>query len=132
MRQLLASIFTLCSPLALDPRTKAEIDELITYVQMSGVRFIRNGSEYSGAEDAKRTELPLAPSEPWLSLSSLQNYRDHLERIAGLMLKLVESLLTSDPVRLAQFRGEYDALIAPYFEDNVVRQHYLLTGAVRV
>jgi SAM-dependent methyltransferase len=63
---------------------------------------------------------------------SVQNYRDHLERTAGPMLKLVESLLTSDPARLAQFRGEYDALIAPYFEDNVVRQDYLLTRAVKV
>jgi SAM-dependent methyltransferase len=62
----------------------------------------------------------------------VQNYRDQLERTAGPMLKLVESLLTSDPARLAQFRGEYDALIAPYFEDNVVRQDYLLTRAVKV
>jgi hypothetical protein len=65
-------------------------------------------------------------------LSSLQNYRDHLERTAGPILKLVESLLTSDPARLAQFRGEYEALIARYFEDNVVRQDYLLTGGVKV
>ena len=63
---------------------------------------------------------------------SVQNYRDHLERTAGPMLKLVESLLTSDPARLAQFRGEYDELIVPYFEDNVVRQDYLLTRAVKV
>jgi SAM-dependent methyltransferase len=63
---------------------------------------------------------------------SVQNYRDHIERTAGPMLKLVESLLTSDLARLAQFRGEYDALIAPYFEDNVVRQDYLLTRAVKM
>ncbi len=63
---------------------------------------------------------------------SVQNYRDHIERTAGPMLKLVESLSTSDPGRLAQFRREYDALIAPYFEDNVVRQDYLLTRAVKV
>ena len=57
MRQLLASIFTLLLTasiaLGLDAQTKAEIDELITYVQTSGVRFIRNGSEYSGAEGAQ-------------------------------------------------------------------------------
>ena len=57
MRQLLASIFTLlltaAIALALDPQTKAEIDELISYVQTSGVRFIRNGKEYSGAEGAQ-------------------------------------------------------------------------------
>ena len=57
MRQLLASIFTLlltaAIALALDPQTKAEIDELITYVQTSGVRFIRSGTEYSGARGAQ-------------------------------------------------------------------------------
>ena len=63
---------------------------------------------------------------------SVQNYRDHIERTAGPMLKLVESLGTSDPARLAQFRREYDALIAPYFEDNIVRQDYLITRAVKV
>ena len=63
---------------------------------------------------------------------SVQNYRDRLEHTAGPMLKLVESLLTSDPERLAQFRREYDAQITPYFEDNVVRQDYLLTRAVKL
>jgi len=63
---------------------------------------------------------------------SVPGYRDHIERTAGPMLKLVESLATSDPARLAQFRREYDALVAPYFEDNIVRQDYLLTRAVKV
>jgi SAM-dependent methyltransferase len=63
---------------------------------------------------------------------SVQNYRDHFERTAGPMLKLVESLSASDPARLEQFRREYDAMIAPYFEDNIVRQDYLLTRAVKV
>src|SRR6476469_10737751 len=57
MRQLLASIFALllttAIALALDPQTKAEIDELISFVQTSGVRFIRNGTEYSAAEGAQ-------------------------------------------------------------------------------
>jgi SAM-dependent methyltransferase len=61
---------------------------------------------------------------------SLANYREVIERTAGPMLKLVE-MLSSDPARLAQFRREYDALIAPYFEDNVVRQDYLLTRAIK-
>jgi len=63
---------------------------------------------------------------------TVQNYRDHIERTAGPMLKLVESLGASDPARLAQFRREYDALIAPYFEDNIVRQDYLITRAVKI
>jgi hypothetical protein len=64
MRQILAAIFTLlltaALAVALDPQTKAEIDELINYVQMSGVRFIRNGSEYSGAEGAQHLRDKLA------------------------------------------------------------------------
>ena len=63
MRQLLASIFTLLLTtiaLALDPQTKAEIDELISYVGTSGVRFIRNGTEHSGAEGAQHLRDKLA------------------------------------------------------------------------
>jgi hypothetical protein len=62
---------------------------------------------------------------------SVQNYRHQIERTAGPMLKLVEMLSASDPQRLAQFRREYDALIQPYFEDNVIRQDYLLTRAIK-
>ncbi len=57
IRQPLASIFTMVLTasiaMGLDSQTKAEIDELIAYVQTSGVRFIRNGLEYSGAEGAR-------------------------------------------------------------------------------
>jgi len=34
--------------------------------------------------------------------------------------------------RLAQFRHEYDALIAPYLEENIVRQDYLLPRATKI
>ena len=64
MRQLLASIFTslltTAIALALDPQAKAEIDELISYVGTSGVRFIRNGTEHSGAEGAQHLRDKLA------------------------------------------------------------------------
>lgn len=63
---------------------------------------------------------------------SVPGYRDHIERTAGPMLKLVEAIATSEPARLAQFRREYDAMVEPYFEDNIVRQDYLLTRAVKV
>jgi SAM-dependent methyltransferase len=62
---------------------------------------------------------------------SPKNYRAFLERTAGPMLKLVELLSGSDPERLSKFRGEYDALIAGYFADNIVRQDYLLTRAIK-
>ncbi len=64
MHQLFASIFTLlltaAIALALDPQTKAEIDELISFVQTSGVRFIRNGTEYSAPEGAQHLRDKLA------------------------------------------------------------------------
>jgi hypothetical protein len=63
---------------------------------------------------------------------SVQHYRDLIERTAGPMVKLVESLSVSDPARLVQFRREYDSLVAPYFDENVVRQDYLFTRAVKV
>jgi SAM-dependent methyltransferase len=62
---------------------------------------------------------------------SVKNYRDQIERTAGPMLKLVEMLSTSDPERLAQFRREYEALAEPYFENNILRQDYLLTRATK-
>lgn len=62
---------------------------------------------------------------------TVQNYRDHIERTAGPMLKLVQTLSASDPEKLAQFRREYDALIEPYFEDNLVRQDYLMVRAIK-
>lgn len=62
---------------------------------------------------------------------SLQHYRAQIERTAGPMLKLVAMLSESDPARLVQFRREYDAMIAPYFEDNIVRQDYLLTRGIK-
>ena len=63
---------------------------------------------------------------------SVSNYRDYMEHTAGPMLKLVEMLGASDPAKLAQFRREYDALLAPYFADNIVRQDYLMTRATKV
>jgi Family of unknown function (DUF5329) len=63
MRQLLASILMLLLTVfasSLEPQTKAEIDELITFVQTSDVRFIRSGKEYSGAEGAAHLQKKLA------------------------------------------------------------------------
>src|ERR1044072_5424280 len=62
---------------------------------------------------------------------TVQNYRDHIEQTAGPMLKLIEMLSRNDPALLAQVRREYDALIALYFEDNMIRQDYLMTRAIK-
>ena len=60
---------------------------------------------------------------------SVQHYRHQVEKTAGTIMKLVESLSATDPENLKQFRAEHDALVRPFFGNNVVRQDYLLTRA---
>ena len=55
-----------------------------------------------------------------------------IERSAGPVLRAVEFLSATDPARLAEFRREAEALVAEYFEDNVVHQDYLMTRAVKI
>ena len=54
-----------------------------------------------------------------------------MERTAGPVLKLVEMLSGTDPEKLEKFRREYEALVTEYFDDNVVRQGYLMTRAMK-
>jgi SAM-dependent methyltransferase len=63
---------------------------------------------------------------------SPQHYCRMLEQTAGPVRKLVEALSAADPARLARFRREFEALISDYLQDNIVRQDYLLTRAVKV
>ena len=59
---------------------------------------------------------------------SIEHYRLYMKRSVGPMQKLVESLVT-EPEKLAILRAEFDALLAPYYFDNIVHQEYLLTRA---
>jgi SAM-dependent methyltransferase len=63
---------------------------------------------------------------------SLAHFRGGVERAAGPLIKLIEALSATDPSRLASFRAEFDAIVAPYFADNLVRQDYLMTSARKV
>jgi SAM-dependent methyltransferase len=45
--------------------------------------------------------------------------------------KFVESLADTEPGKLAQIRRDLDALVEEFFENNVVRQDYLLTRAIK-
>ena len=63
---------------------------------------------------------------------SPQHNRAVTERTAGPLVKLVESLAASDPAKLASFRREYDAIFSEYFEDNILRQDYLITRATKI
>ncbi len=62
---------------------------------------------------------------------SPQHFRRNIERTVGPIVKLVETLSASDPANLAAFRSEYDAVLADYYEDNTVRQDYLLARATK-
>ena len=68
----------------------------------------------------------------WVAALSPEHYRSTFERVAGPMRRVVELLEQSDPARLADLRREYTATVSEYFEDNLVRQDYLLTRAVKV
>jgi SAM-dependent methyltransferase len=63
---------------------------------------------------------------------SPQHNRAMMEKTAGPVLKLVRSLTETDPAKLETFRGEYEALVAEYLEDNLVHQDYLLTRATKI
>jgi SAM-dependent methyltransferase len=56
--------------------------------------------------------------------------RVFMERNAAPVARVVESLAI-DPDRLAGFRAELDALIAHYFSDNILRQDFLMSRAVK-
>ena len=63
---------------------------------------------------------------------SPQHSRTMMERTAAPVIKLVETLGEGDPEKLARFRREYEAMVAEFLDDNVVRQDYLMTRAIKV
>jgi ubiquinone/menaquinone biosynthesis C-methylase UbiE len=63
---------------------------------------------------------------------STSHQRMAAEKSAGAMVRLVASLEQSDPARLEQLRREYVALASEYFEDNLLRQDYLITRATKI
>ena len=60
---------------------------------------------------------------------SPQHNRLMMERTAGPVIKLVESLAAADPAKLAEFRREYEGILSEYLSENIVRQDYLMTRA---
>ncbi|MGA7796894.1 MAG: class I SAM-dependent methyltransferase [Candidatus Acidiferrales bacterium] len=63
---------------------------------------------------------------------SPSHHRRASEKSAGAMVRLVASLEESDPATLEKFRREYDSLASEYFEDNLLRQDYLITRATKI
>lgn len=62
---------------------------------------------------------------------SLDHQRELFEKTAGPVRKLADMLSATDPARLEQYRAEVRAISAAYYADNVVRQGYLMTRAVK-
>jgi ubiquinone/menaquinone biosynthesis C-methylase UbiE len=62
---------------------------------------------------------------------SIQHFRDLMEKTAGPVIKLVETLSANDPAKLATFRKEIEATAAEYYDDNVVRQDFLMTRGTK-
>lgn len=63
---------------------------------------------------------------------SPQHYRHFMEKNFGPATKLLGMLDASAPDKAAALRREMEELAALYFEDNRMRQDYLLTRAVKV
>jgi SAM-dependent methyltransferase len=59
---------------------------------------------------------------------SIEHFRLFMETSIGPMRQIVEGL-AADPDKLAAIRAECDALMRPYYADNIVHQDYLLTRA---
>ncbi|HEU4620210.1 MAG TPA: class I SAM-dependent methyltransferase [Gammaproteobacteria bacterium] len=63
---------------------------------------------------------------------SVQHLRVFLEANVGPIAGLVRALGASDPDKLEAFRRELEQRLSDYFEDNTVRQDYLLTRAKKL
>lgn len=77
------------------------------------------------------TDLHFQRDEITIPALSPQHYREMMERTAGPVIKVVENL-SKEPARLAEFRGELEAIIERYFWHNEVHQSYLMTRAIKV
>jgi hypothetical protein len=63
---------------------------------------------------------------------SPQHFRINVERTAGPIVRMVESLAAADPDRLRTFREEFEAIVRQYLQDNLVRQDYLVTRSRKI
>ncbi|HEY8536486.1 MAG TPA: class I SAM-dependent methyltransferase [Vicinamibacterales bacterium] len=81
--------------------------------------------------DAVR-DIAFARDAMFVTSLSPQHSRMNFERTAGPVIQLVATLSGRDPERLAQFRREFETLVTEYLDDNILRQDYLMTRAIKV
>jgi SAM-dependent methyltransferase len=60
------------------------------------------------------------------------HYRVFMEQNFGPLSRLLSSLDAAEPTKADALRRELEELAAEYFEDNVLRQDYLLTRAIKI
>jgi SAM-dependent methyltransferase len=77
-------------------------------------------------------ELTFSSNTMYFPTLSPQHYRVHMIENFGPSKKLFEQLDAHDPAQAASLRAEIDALVQAYFEDNWLRQDYLLTRAIKI
>lgn len=76
------------------------------------------------------TELMFERSAMVFAALSPQHYRKVVEETLGPVVKLVASL-QGEPAKLAAFRQELDTLVSRHFDNNMVKQHFLMTRAIK-
>jgi hypothetical protein len=76
------------------------------------------------------TAIEFHRAEMTVPTLSPAHYRANMEQTAGPVIKAVE-LLANDAARLAQMRGELEAVAARFLDRNQVRQSFLMTRAVK-
>jgi SAM-dependent methyltransferase len=79
---------------------------------------------------AKVSELTFERDMVMPPTLSPQHFRTFIEGTVGPIIKLIQSCPEDDP-KLKSFRSEFDALITEYFGDNHVRQHFIMSRALR-
>lgn len=62
---------------------------------------------------------------------SVVHYRMFMETNVGPLMKLVQNLEKTDPTKLAALRRELEEVATGYFEDNMIRQDFLITRAFK-
>ena len=66
----------------------------------------------------------------FVAVLSTAHYRLLMERTVGPIQKLVERF-AGEVDKLAALRAEFDAIVSPYYADNLIRGEYLMTRAQR-
>lgn len=77
-------------------------------------------------------DLQFARDVMMVQILSPQHHRLLMEKNIGPLTKLVEVLAKADPPKLAALRAEFEALASLFFEDNHLRQDFLLTRATKL